>query len=353
MENQTHSIKHGDHHHHVHEDIVEENQTHLRHKKQDLLGTYALPASIVFAAIVVVGGLIYMKQSTLKPLTSSTPVQQEAQAEVPANNEEVTPSQGVELPVTWGDLGKKLVNAGVIDNEKFKALYEQGGGTFPKEYENLLTGDNNGKIVITNQNSGYILNLLWALGLGNKNTILDTGEMADKKYGGAQVFASTGGWTVSRGNVMDHFSRHALVNLTPEQQALVDRMSRGIYRICCGNSTHFPDCNHGMAMLGLLELMASQGVSEQDMWKAALTVNSYWFPDAYSTIATYMKSKGVSWKDVNPQEILGAEYSSAQGYGRISSQVTIPGGSRGGSGCGLGGNVSSGPAQRSQGGCSL
>ena len=73
---------------------------------------------------------------------------------------------------------------------------------------------------------------------------------------------------------MDHYSRHTLIKLTQKQQALVDTVSRGIYRPCCGNSAHFPDCNHGMAMLGLLERMASQGASEQDMWKAALTVNS-------------------------------------------------------------------------------
>ena len=87
---------------------------------------------------------------------------------------------------------------------------------------------------------------------------------------------------------MDHYNRHIFFKLTPEQQALVDKVSRGIYRPCCNNSTHFPDCNHGMAMLGFLELMASQGVSEQDMWKAALAVNSYWFPDTYINIATYI-----------------------------------------------------------------
>ena len=125
--------------------------------------------------------------------------------------------------------------------------------------------------------------------------------------------------------------------LTPEQQALVDKVSRGIYRPCCGNSVHFPDCNHGMAMLGLLELMASQGVGEQEMWEAALTVNSYWFPDTYLTLATYMKGKGVAWKDVNPQEMLGIQYSSAQGYARIAAQVSTPASSGGGSGCAVGG----------------
>ena len=133
---------------------------------------------------------------------------------------------------------------------------------------------------------------------------------------------------------MDHYSHHKLVDLTPQQQAMVDRVSRGIYRPCCGNSTHFPDCNHGMAMLGMLELMASQGVSEQDMYKAALAVNSYWFPDTYLTIATYMQNQGVQWKDVSPQEVLGVNYSSGSGYAKISAQVKQQGGPKGGS-CGV------------------
>jgi len=156
---------------------------------------------------------------------------------------------------------------------------------------------------------------------------------------------------------MDHYNRHIYFNLTPEQQSLVDKVSRGIYRPCCGNSTHFPDCNHGMAMLGFLELMASQGVSEQDMWKAALAVNSYWFPDTYITIATYMKEKkGVEWSDVNPQEMLGIEYSSSSGFRSISSQVTVPSSSRSSNGCGVDAGQAtpvSVPTPKQQSGCGI
>lgn len=88
-----------------------------------------------------------------------------------------------------------------------------------------------------------------------------------------------------------------------------------------------------MAMLGLLELMASQGVSEEEMYKIALQVNSYWFPDNYLTIATFLKSKGVEWATVNPKEILGANFSSASANQQIAAQITTqPQG--GGSGCG-------------------
>src|SRR3990167_8124072 len=159
--------------------------------------------------------------------------------------------------------------------------------------------------------------------------------MMNPKYGGdgppAGGFASTGGWTLASGDAMEHYGMHSLVILTKEQQALVDKISRGIYRPCCGNSAHFPDCNHGMAMLGLLELMASQNISEEEMWRAALYVNSYWFPDTYLTIASYMEKKGIPWKKVNPREELGIEYSSGQGLQRILREMGPAGNSGGGS----------------------
>lgn len=240
------------------------------------------------------------------------------------SQQKVDTSEEVVLPVVWGDLGQKLIAAGVIDAEKFKTFYDgQYDGNLPA-----------GKLKMTKENSGYLLNLFWALGLASKNPILDAGEMKGPRYGGAQNFASTAGWILSSGSPMDHYSHHRFFDLTPEQQEKVEKVSSGIYRPCCGNPTHFPDCNHGMAMLGLLELMASQGVSEQEMWKVALAVNSLWFPDAYQTIAAYMKNQGVDWKDVNPQEVLGFDYSSAQGYARIVSQVVEPTQGRG-SGCGI------------------
>ncbi|TSA45198.1 hypothetical protein D4R51_02255 [bacterium] len=318
---------------------------------------YLLPASILFSSVIVVAALLFATGS--RAGTQQKAAIALSQNKTPASEleEGVLPSEGVVLPAAWGDLGTKLVNAGVIDANKFKAIYEQRG-TFTDEYKNLLLGENNGKLKITAGNSGYLLNLLWALGLGNKNAILDSGEMANPAYGGAGRFASTGGWTIAQGNAMNHYSQHKFFDLTPEQQAIVDKVSSGIFRPCCGNSTHFPDCNHGMAMLGFLELMASQGVSEQDIWNAALAVNSYWFPSNYLTIATYMKSKGIDWKNVNPQEMLGADYSSSQGYGKIASQVSQivqPQQQGGGNGCGVDAGPAAQPAQpqQQQSGCGI
>src|SRR3989344_393947 len=296
--------------------------------KIKLSKNYILLTSILIASIVIVSAWVYTIKLKDKMQQEIGIAHNQDRTLLLSNlEEEVLPSQGVILPVVCGDLGIQLVNNGTIDAEKFKAIYESKG-QFSDEYKKLLLDQSNSKIKITKDNASYILNLFWALGLANKNSILEEGEMMNPIYGGAENFASTGGWTLAKGNSMDHYSRHSLIKLTSEQQALVDKVSRGIYRPCCGNSTHFPDCNHGMAMLGLLELMASQGINEQDMWKTALIVNSFWFPDTYLTIATYMKDK-----DVNPQEILGINYSSAQGYKNISSQVVQP--QRQQSGCGV------------------
>lgn len=278
-----------------------------------------IASAMVSAALIVFSGV----QLYLAPSKSAVPVQTvsgENQNAVGALQEKVVPSKGVVLPVIWGDLGARMVREGVIDEAQFKALYVQRGG-LPQDMNVLIDTSDNGRITMTQENAGIMLNLLWALGLGNKNPILEHGPMQDPQYGGAGQFASTGGWTLAKGNVMNHYGAHQFMALTPEQQALVENVAKNIYRPCCGNSVYFPDCNHGMAMLGLLELMASQGASEEQMYKTALAVNAYWFPDNYRTIAGYLQSKGIDWKAVHPKDILGATFSSAQGYSQIVAQA--------------------------------
>lgn len=270
---------------------------------------YALPARIIIYSVILSGAFIYTASGGLN--------QPKSDAEY---KKMVAPANGVVLPVTWGNLGAQIVSAGVIDKVKFEKLYENRDG-MTQEMKDMLYGDHNGKIKITAENSGFILNLLWALGLGNKNEILDNGPMQDPKYGGTGGFASTGGWDLSVGKAMDHYSKHSFIILTADQQKLVEDVSKNIYRPCCNNSTYFPDCNHGMAMLALLELMASQGVSEGEMYKAALAVNSYWFPDTYATIAKFLNSKGVSWKESDPKTLIGYDFSSASGFMKIQQQI--------------------------------
>lgn len=250
----------------------------------------------------------------------------------------VLPVQGIALPIRWGSVGSELVGAGAIDLEKFGAIYSERGD-FPEELRVLLTSSNAGTLVMTQENSSYLLNLFWAFGLANENPLLMQGRMTDGKgltgegITLAARFASTGGWTLAKGDAMEHYSRHALVRLTPEQQVLVERVAENIYRPCCNNPTSFPDCNHGMAMLGLLELMAANGTGEAELYRVALRVNAYWFPDTYLTIAKYLTQQGKRWQDADPRELLGREYSSASGYQRILSAVTPVEGRSGGS-CG-------------------
>ena len=282
--------------------------------------------SIIIVIVLIVGAFVYTIRFK-SPEASSNPVQLsgEQQSKLGLQN-------WVELPVKWDNLGVQMIEVGVIDQTKFEELYAQRGGLAITDKE-FLTASNNGNLVINSENSGMMLNMLWAFGLANKNPILENGPMMDKQYGGAGNFASTGGWNLAKGSAMDHYSMHKFITLTPEQQALVERVAKNIYRPCCDNSTYFPDCNHGMAMLGLLELMASQGVLEADMYKVALQVNTLWFPDQYAAIKTLVTSQGVDWDTVDPKKILGAEYSSATGIQKVMSQIK-PQEQKGGVGCG-------------------
>ena len=282
--------------------------------------SYLIPASIILSTLVVVYGWTNVNQKIVSN-------------EENKNERAPIAAQIIELPVVWGNLGAQMISAGVIDRAQFEAVYESRGGLSDAD-KKLIDNLQNGNLVANQENSGLLLNLFWALGLGNKNEILEKGPMTDPSYGGAGGFASTGGWILANGGAMDHYSKHLFIVLTPEQQALVEKTSKNIYRPCCNNPTHFPDCNHGMAMLGLLELLASQGASEDEMYKVALQMNSFWFPNEYATIARYLTSKGVKMQDVGPKEILGINYSSGSGYAKVEQSLPREQNQGGGS-CGV------------------
>ncbi len=313
--------------------IAEESAPKSRSDNGILWASGIVAVGLVLSAVTYV---FVMKSSGEKEVVGGSPVasQNLTTASVVALQEEVAPSEGVTLPITWGNLGQQLTAAGVIDEVQFKALYAQRGG-LPPDMLQMLDGSNNGQIKMTPQNAGIILNMLWALGLGQNSAVLIAGPMVTNGQAKPSQFASTGGWTLAVGNAMDHYAKHNFFTLTPAQEQLVESVAKNIYRPCCGNSTYFPDCNHGMAMLGLLELMASQGATADQMYQTALTVNSYWFPDTYLTIAKYLQNKGVAWNAVKPEEILSATYSSAQGYQQILSQTApVQNNQSGGNGCG-------------------
>lgn len=309
---------------------------------------FGVGASIVVAALIIGAAWIYTKSIKTAPQAKNLAQTSLSAGQAGVQNEPA--GETIEFPLIWGNLGVRMIGAGVIKQSGFEAIYARRGG-LTSEKKELLAGQKNNAIRINQQNAGFILNFLWAFGLSNKNPILEEGPMADSRFGDPSNFASTGGWTLAEGNVMGHYSAHPFVVLTEKQQELVERVSKNVYRPCCNNSTYFPDCNHGMAMLGLLELLAAQGTSEPTMYKTALQVNKFWFPDQYATIARYLENSGLSIDSADPKEILGRNYSSASGYNKILQEVG-PERQKGGASCDVEGGSAS-PSDSEGGGCGI
>ncbi|MBI2310199.1 hypothetical protein HYU89_04865 [Candidatus Collierbacteria bacterium] len=246
---------------------------------------------------------------------------------------QVLPSGGYTTSLKWGDIGKKLVDSGAIDADKFKQIHKSN--IDGQQDLDILDGNSNKFIAINENNSRLVVNLLWALGLVNKSKVLDEGPMKSGETD-AGNFASTAGWTLGTKPAMELYSSQELIPLTPEQQELVKEIAENVYRPCCGNSTAFPDCNHGIAALAYIELAVANGLTENQIYKDILAMNSFWFPDTYVEMAVYFqKQQGLAWNKVDPKVALSKDYSSAQGAARINQAVQgVPGiQSRGGS-CG-------------------
>ncbi|MCF6293963.1 MAG: hypothetical protein L3J04_11275, partial [Robiginitomaculum sp.] len=195
-------------------------------------------------------------------------------------------------------------------------------------------------ITINRENSYFLLNFFWAFGLANKNPILDEGEIT--KYGEDEIdtFASTGGWTIATKPVMEIFSNSEIIVLTSEQQARVLEVASNAYRPCCGNSTAFPDCNHGMALLGMLQLLAASDASVDEMFEAAKYFNAFWFPREYVDLATYFKVvEGQDFAAIDARTIVSDQYSSGFGWSRIKKWLgennLAEKAPQGGGGCGV------------------
>ncbi len=229
---------------------------------------------------------------------------------------EINPSEGYTLNVTYADLGPKLLSSGVIDFNKFKSVYDRSGKPLTAEQIKILKEGSDEKIQINPDNAYFLLNFFWALGLANKSKILTEGAIT--KYGDGQIgnFASTGGWSLTKsGNVLDYYAKSVILSLTPDQEALVERVSSNIYRPCCNNPTSFPDCNHGMALLAVLQVMAANGATEKEMYDASKYFNAYWFPSSYADLAMYFKyTENKSFKDIDSKTLLSKEYSSVSGW---------------------------------------
>lgn len=232
---------------------------------------------------------------------------------------EINPKNGYTVNVVYGNIGPKLLESGAIDLEKMKAIYEKSGYPLTGDQLKILTKGSEEKIKISEENSYFLLNFLWALGLVNKNPILDEGPMM--KYGGkGQVdnFASTGGWTLGKKPVLELYSGSPIIVLNEKQQKELEDFAYNSYRPCCNNSTAFADCNHGMAALALGEIMAASGASVDEMFGALKYFNAFWFSSQYFELAQYFKiTKGLNWDKVDARIVVGKDYSTASGWSNV------------------------------------
>ncbi len=276
---------------------------------------------ILFAFLALGAGGFFIGLNVEKVKKYVDNKKQEVQVEAKKDDlekisKEVLPDGGFTLPITWGDVGPKLVEAGVIDLAKLESAVK-----LTDEQRKILIEGGDIPVKIDNANSQFVVDLLWAAGLAQKSIVYDEGPLG-KEYKKEQGnFASTGGWTLAKGKAVSYLNKFSLISLNDEQQKRVGEIAKNIYRPCCGNSTWFPDCNHGMAALAAVEMMVSRGLSDEEIYKNVLKLNSFWFPDTYLTTAVYFMNKGVNWDKVDAKEVLGQEFSSANGAANITKQV--------------------------------
>ncbi|MGB3717755.1 MAG: hypothetical protein WA996_25310 [Candidatus Promineifilaceae bacterium] len=252
--------------------------------------------------------------------TSVAPVVIQGDSEIlePENTaaaSQISHSGGYQLPVSFGDMGSQLLAAGAIDYDRFVQTYKQAGQALNEDQLAILENGSDAPVVVNQDNAYFLLNLLWALGLTNQNQLLDEGPLMQYSEGDIGRFASTGGWSIGTRPATELYSSTPLISLTSEEQTLLEKVAYNVYRPCCNNHTAFADCNHGMAMLGLLELMAGQGASEGEMFEAAKNVSSFWFPQqALETAVFFQSAMGLDPDEVDGRMAVGPEVFSGSGF---------------------------------------
>ncbi|MDP3725591.1 MAG: hypothetical protein Q8R36_00160 [bacterium] len=311
------------------------------HEEKDrpwFLGTFALV--ILFSVVgwnmakaePILGKLISVKSSTTNSISNTG---YKIYDEVVAK---VLPAKGFQSKIVLGNAIVKLVENGVIDKNKFEAIYKARGG-LQDEFKDVLTKLSDKPILLTAQNANFYVNLLWPVGLGN---YMASNKQSPVNGKNLFNFASTGGWNLGKEeNGGAYFNKFKIVELTSEQETLVTKIAQNTYRPCCNNSTFFQDCNHGSALLGLLEIGASQGLTENELYREALAFNSFWFPSNYIETGLYFKAvKNIDWEKVDPKVALGKDFSSGSGSAKIQAEVAKipnlipPAPSGGGGSCG-------------------
>ncbi len=262
--------------------------------------------------------------------------------------DQVNPKKGYEINVKFNNLGYRLVKMGAIDFDEFKSLYERSGQPLTEEQLKIFTEEGLDKnIVINRENSYFLLNLFWAFGLTNKNPIILEGPV--DKY--RDSLASTAGWTIATKPLNEFMGKMEYVVLTDEQQKLLKKVADNVFRPCCSNPTSFPDCNHGMALLGVLELMVASGATEEEMYEAAKYFSAYWFPNQMMDVALYfLMFEDTDFENIDSKIVVSERFFSATGWSGLKRWLEEQMGGNNnqipsGGGCGV---ESGAPATRQQ-----
>lgn len=253
---------------------------------------------------------------------------------------EITLPGEYELPVSYGNLGPQLLAAGAIDFDRFVQVYEEAGQPLTEEQLNILKDGSDIPVVINRENAYFLLNFFWAVGLSNNNPLLKEGPMVERSDGNIETYASTGGWTLAAKPIADLYASAPLIPLTIGQQARLEEVAAAVYRPCCNNPTSFPDCNHGMAMLGVLQLLAAQNATPDEMFAAAKYLNAFWFPQQTAELALAFKvGKNQDFAEIDARELVGAGVSSSTGYRGVHQWLAdnklLPQTGGGGNSCGV------------------
>lgn len=247
----------------------------------------------------------------------------------PGGSSPATPPEAHRLPMRYGDLGPRLLDAGVIDVDRMAVELARRGAPMTEAQRRLLLVGGRDHVEISPGNGLFLLDFFWAVGLANRNPILTEGPMMALGKEQMVRFASTGGWRLGTKPVEELYAHLPLVPLTPDQLARLERVARAVYRPCCDNPAHFPDCNHGMAMLGMLTLLAGDGADEARMFEAAAAANAVWYPRQYRELAAWIEvTEDRETDEVEPRRLVSRELASGSGFQVVRRALSAAGMSR-------------------------
>ncbi len=287
--------------------LTERNKVELTQEH----GVYNKTINKSFVLLLVVVASIFAYQvfsafntDTLTATSSSNMLVTGSGEKVDINSviEAVTPKDGFETTVQWGDVVGKMIETGVLNPQELEDIlvnrYDQ---EMKPEWRAILNGEDS-TLSINSDNAVFMMYMLWALAKDNQNQILTDSPIAN-------YFTN---YDIGVGK--PGYDDTLLLALTPQQQVIAESVSRNAYRPCCGNSTAVPDCSHGYSALGLVQLMASQDFSEKEIFETFIQFNSFWFPETYIKNALYFKiTENIDWSEVDKALVAGKEYSTLQG----------------------------------------